>query len=380
MDLELSQHPHPAVPRPGPPPSPRAVPSAAPCWDSTGTGDGTGDGAAAQCVGMPLPTCCRELNPQPWGCSPQGPPESSSVAVVVLRLLWGPFPPLPPTAAVRSAARRPGELPARMKAALCRSPTAPTARDGPRGAALRSADGDGGVRSPGKSARSFGLSVSPHRGRLPSERGSGALGVWERDRRGGWEPLGVRSGVGGCKPSWPWLGKDWAPLGWGSRAAPTEPPTTAHGPVPPGPRSRDPLPQPALHPNPTAAPLLARTAPPSPAHTAPAHTRTHGAPTLCAPTSNTHTRTHTPSSTHPAPTRPAQPRAPPSPAAHLQPPPPQDAGLVHSAAPPPPAAPAPPGAPGAPPSGPGTARHGTGVAGSGAGSTTVPSSPDGPAQ
>ena len=120
--------------------------------------------------------------------------------------------------------------------------------------------------------------------------------------------------------------------------------------------------------------------PPSPAHTAPARTRTHGAPTLCAPTSNTHTRTHTPSSTHPAPTRPAQPRAPPSPAAHLQPPPPQDAGLVHSAAPPPPAAPAPPGAPGAPPSGPGTARHGTGVAGSGAGSTTVPSSPDGPAQ
>lgn len=319
MDLELSQHPHPAVPRPGPPPSPRAVPSAAPCWDSTGTGDGTGDGAAAQCVGMPLPTCCRELNPQPWGCSPQGPPESSSVAVVVLRLLWGPFPPLPPTAAVRSAARRPGELPARMKAALCRAPTAPTARDGPRGAALRSADGDGGVRSPGKSARSFGLSVSPHRGRLPSERGSGALGVWERDRRGGWEPLGVRSGVGGCKPSWPWLGKDWAPLGWGSRAAPTEPPTTAHGPVPPGPRSRDPLPQPALHPNPTAAPLLARTAPPlSRTHGTRSHTHSRSTHPLRTHIQHAHTHTHAlqhPPRAHPPRTAPRSPLPRRSPAA-----------------------------------------------------------------
>lgn len=150
------------------------------CWDSAGTGDSTGGGTSARGVGTTVPTCCRELNPRPRGCSPQGPPESSAVAAVVLRLLWGPFPPPPPTAAARSTARRPGELPARMKAASYRAPTAPTARDGPRGAALRFADGDGVVRSPGKSAQSFGLSVSPRCGRLPAlrqgRRGSGGVG------------------------------------------------------------------------------------------------------------------------------------------------------------------------------------------------------------
>lgn len=58
---------------------------------------------------------------------------------------------------------------------------------------------------------------------------TGAAGIWGCGRRiGGWvggsESLGVRSGAGGCKPSRPWLGKNWASLGWGSRAAPTEPP------------------------------------------------------------------------------------------------------------------------------------------------------------